>query len=73
MHKNDTAEYKNDQDFKHQRCKLWDELRAAFLEKKAREKRERNSREMVHALIRRHYAGIIKNWKLPPTTEKRFC
>ncbi len=60
MHENDTAEHKNDQEFKHPLCKHWDELRAAFMKKKAREKRERNSREMVHALIRRHYAGIIR-------------
>ncbi len=69
MHKNNTVEHKNEQEFKHPLSKYWDEFSAAFLEKKAREKRERNSREMVHALIRRHYAGIIRS--LEASTDDR--
>ena len=69
MHKNDTDKHKNEQEFKPPLSKYRDELRAAFQEKKAREKRERNSREMVHALIRRHYAGIIRS--LEASTDDR--
>ena len=47
----------------------WDELCAAFREKKAREKKERNSRAIVHGLIRRHYAGIIS--ELESSTDDR--
>ena len=50
----------------------WDELCAAFREKKAREKKERNSREMVHTLIRRHYTGIIKTLEASTKDRETF-
>ncbi len=50
----------------------WDELCAAFREKKAREKKERNSREVVHGLIRRHYAAVIKTLEASAEDRERF-
>ena len=50
----------------------WDELCVAFREKKAREKRERNCRKMVHALIRRHYVGIIKTLEASTKDRETF-